>query len=362
MTSTRIPPAKVARAVERVRHHLSKLYRRSAPPVAGMMELIMGAWVAQTISTAAELGIADAMADGPVSGEELARRVNVDAAALERMLRALIGIGIFRQRRDGRYELTPLADTLRTHSPVSLAGMARWVGSPQHREHWSHLSDAVRTGTAVLPKMRGKPAFEYLAAEPELGEIFNQAMTGVSEFAIAPVIAAYNFSCFATIADVGGGHGRLLAAILESAPHARGVLFDLPHVVAGAPAVLHKHGVEDRVRIAGGSFFDSAPEGADAYVLKNIIHDWPDEDAVRILRNVRAAARPGARVLLIEFVIPDNDWDFHGKWVDLEMLVVADARERTAAEYGRLFDQAGLRLNRVVGTVGPISIVEATAI
>jgi hypothetical protein len=140
------------------------------------------------------------------------------------------------------------------------------------------------------------------------------------------------------------------------------VLFDLPHVVPRAPELLRKHAVHDRVRIEGGSFFDSAPEGADAYVLKNIIHDWPDEEAVRILRNVRAAARTGARVLLIEFVIPDNDWDFHGKWVDLEMLVVADARERTAAEYGRLFDQAGLRLDRVVDTVGPISIVEATAV
>ncbi|CAN5679105.1 methyltransferase [soil metagenome] len=327
-----------------------------------MMELIMGAWVAQTIAAAADLGIADALADGPVSGNELAHRVNADQDALERMLRALIGIGIFAQRDDGRYELTALADTLRTHAPVSMSGMARWVGSPQHREHWSDLTNAVRTGAAVIPALRGKPAFEYLADEPELAEIFNQAMTGVSEFAIAPVIAAYDFIRFGVIADIGGGHGRLLAAILASAPHARGVLFDLPQVVAGAPELLRKHGVENRVRIDGGSFFDSAPEGADAYVLKNVIHDWPDEDAVRILRTVRAAACTGARVLLIEFVIPDTDWDFHGKWVDIEMLVVADARERTAAEYGRLFDRAGFRLKRVVETVGPISIVEAEAI
>jgi hypothetical protein len=327
-----------------------------------MMELIMGAWVAQTIAAAADLGIADALADGPASSTELARRLNADADSLQRMLRALIGIGIFRQRGDGRYELTALASTLRTDSPVSMAALAKWVGSPQHREHWSHLSNAVKTGSATVPALRGKPLFDYLADEPALAEVFNVAMTGVSEFAIAPVIAGYDFSCFSTIADIGGGHGRLLAAILEQAPQARGVLFDLPQVVAGAPALLRQYGVEKRVQIVGGSFFDSIPTGADAYVLKNVIHDWPDEHAVRILRNVRTAARTGARVLLIEFVIPENDRNFHGKWVDLEMLVVADARERTAAEYGRLFKQADLQLNRVVRTVGPVSVVEAVAI
>jgi hypothetical protein len=219
----------------------------------------------------------------------------------------------------------------------------------------------VKTGSATVPALRGKPLFDYLADEPALADTFNVAMTGVSEFAIAPVIAGYDFSCFSTIADIGGGHGRLLAAILESAPQARGVLFDLPHVVAGAPALLRQHRVEKRVQIVGGSFFDSTPAGADAYVLKNVIHDWPDEDAVHILRNVRAAANPGAKVLLVEFVIPDHDRNFHGKWVDLEMLVVADARERTAADYGRLFKQAELQLNRVVRTVGPVSVVEATA-
>ncbi len=333
---------------------MSRLDHRAAPPAAVMMELMMGAWIAQTITAAVDLGVADALEDGPASGDELARQLGVDADALKRVLRALIGIGIFRQRRDGRYELNALADTLRTESPVSMAGMARWVGSPQHREHWSHLTDAIRTGSAVVPAVRGKPVFEYLAGEPELAEIFNAAMTGVSDFAIAPVVAAYDFTGFDTIVDVGGGHGRLLTAILESAPpQARGVLFDLPEVVAKAPALLRKHGIEKRVHIVGGSFFDAVPTGADAYVLKNVIHDWPDDDAMRILRSVRVAAGPNGRVLLIEFVIPDHDRNFHGKWVDIEMLVVANARERTAAEYGRLFTQTGFRLNQVVDTVGP---------
>ncbi|MEB3982364.1 methyltransferase [Mycobacterium sp. 663a-19] len=360
--ASKVPPVRVARAVERARQHLSRLRQRSAPPAAVMLELILNAWVAQAITSAADLGVADALADGPLFGEQLADRVGADADALRRLMRALIGIGIFTQRGDGRYALTPLASTLRTDAPVSMAGMARWVGSPQHREHWSHLTEAIRTGRPVLPRLRGKPAFEYLVEEAELGGIFNSAMTNLSEFATLPLTAAYDFSAFGTIVDVGGGHGRLLAAILQTAPNSRGVLFDLPEVVADAPELLRKYGVGDRVRIEEGSFFDSAPEGGDAYVLKNVIHDWSEEDAVRILKNVRTAARPGTRLLLCEFVIPDHDRDFHGKWVDIEMLVVAGARERTADEYGRLFDQTGFRLNRVVDTVSPLSIVEATAV
>nr|WP_242660294.1 acetylserotonin O-methyltransferase [Mycobacterium mantenii] len=360
--TTKVPPVPVARAVERVRHHLSRLRQRSAPPAAAMMELILNAWVAQAITSAADLGVADVLADGPLSGDQLAERVGADADALRRLMRALIGIGIFHQRGDGRYALTPLAETLRTDAPVSMAGMARWVGSPQHREHWSQLTDAIRTGYPVVPELRGKPVFEYLADEAELGGIFNSAMTNVSEFATVPLTAAYDFSAFDTIVDIGGGHGRLLAAILETAPNSRGVLFDLPEVVAGAPELFRKYGVDDRVRIEEGSFFDYAPKGGDAYVLKNVIHDWPEEDAVRILKNVRTAARTGARLLLCEFVIPVHHRDFHGKWVDIEMLVVAGARERTADEYGVLFDQAGFQLNRVVDTVSPLSIVEAIAV
>lgn len=362
MTSTKAPPTRIVRAIERARHVLYQIHQRAAPPAASMMELIMGAWIAQLISAAAELGIADELANGPATAEELARRLNVDQDALRRTLRALIGVGVFRHRSDGRYELTALAETLRTDSPVSMAGMARWVGSAQHREHWSHLAQAIRTGSAVVPALRGKPIFDYLADEPALAGVFNQAMTGLSESSVTAVVAAYDFSRFATIADIGGGHGRLLAAILDSAAQARGVLFDLPEVVAGAPALLREYGVEHRIRIDPGSFFESAPEGADAYVLKHIIHDWPDDDAVRILQNVRTAAHRGARVLLIEFVIPDHDRNFHGKWVDIEMLVVANARERTAAEYGQLLDTAGFRLTRVVDTVGPISILEAVAV
>ncbi len=332
------------------------------PAPIAMLEMVMETWTAQAITAAADLGIADALAKGPLSAEALASAVNADADALSRLLRALITRGIFRQRRDGRYDLTSLADTLRSDADVSLAAYVRFMGSPQHREHWSHLTDAVRTGRAVVPVLRGKPFFEYVVDEPEFSELFNGAMTSVSELAIAAVIAGYDFSPYATIVDVGGGHGRLLAAILAATPNSGGILFDLPHVVAGAPVVLGEQHVADRVRIAEGSFFEAVPEGGDAYILKLVIHDWADDDAVRILGNVRKAAATGKNVLLVEGVLPGHNREFSGNWVDLEMLVSADARERTAAEYGELLKRAGFHMTRVVETASPFSVVEATAI
>lgn len=362
VTPAKVPPAGLVRAVERVRHHLRRLHQRAVPPPAAMLEMILGAWVAQGIAAAAQLGVADALVDGPLRPDELARRVDANPDTLDRLMRALVSEGIFRRTRDGRYALNPLADTLRTDAPVSVGAMARFVGSVQHREHWSHLDDAVRTGEAVIPKLRGQQPFDYIASDPELSAIFNDAMTSISELAIAPVVAAYDFTRFGTVADVGGGHGRLLAAVLTAAPAARGVLYDLPTVVEGAPELLGRYNVAERVEVVPGSFFDGVPPGADAYLLKNIIHDWPDDESIAILRNVRAAAAPGAHLLLIEAVIPDHDREFLGKWIDMEMLVGVAARERKEADYRNLYEQAGFRLTRVVETASPFSVVEGLAV
>ena len=359
--ATKLPPAKLVRAVERARHHLLRLHQRLAPAPAVMMELIFAAWMSQAIAVAADLGIADTLTKEPLRIDQLATRVGADPDALSRLLRVLISRGIFRQLPDGCYDLTPLAATLVSQAPASMAAMARYVGSRQHREHWSLLVDAVRTGESVIPKLRGKGGAEYVSEEPELCEIFNQAMINASELAVAPIVASYDFTRYRTIIDVGGGHGRLLAAILAATPAAQGVLFDLPQVVAGAEPLLRKHDVADRVRVAEGSFFDRVPGGGDAYILKNVIHDWPDDRAVQILRNVRAAAATGTTVLLVEFVMPNHNREFPGKLVDLQMLVELGARERTASEYRRLLQQAGFRMTRVLQTAGPFSLVEAKA-
>jgi C-methyltransferase len=357
--TVKVPPAKLVRVVERTRHHLYRLHQRLTPAPAAMLEMIVAGWTSQAITVAAQLGVADALADGPLPIDELAARVDADADALRRLLRALIGRGIFRQRRDGRYELNALSDTLRSDAVVSMTSAARFYGSQEQRERWTLLVDSVRTGEAVVAGLRGKESFEYFADNPELAELFNQTMTSVSELTDATVVAGYGFSAYPTIVDVGGGHGPLLAAILASAPASRGILYDLPLVVANAPSLLRTLDVADRVRIAEGSFFDCVPPNGDAYILKNVIHDWPDDKALQILRNVRAAAGPHATVLLVEFVIPSHGRDFPGKWVDLEMMLNLGARERTAAEYRDLLSQAGFRMTRVVETASPLSVVEA---
>jgi C-methyltransferase len=357
--NAKVPPAQLARVVERVRHYLYRLHQRLVPAPVALSELVLGAWVAQAVHAAAELGIADALADSPLSIEELGRRVEADPDALERLLRALITRGVFRRRRDGRYDLSPLAEPLRSDGSASMRGGTRFYGSPQHREHWSYLVDSVKTGRPSVPTLRGQEFFDYLAGEPDLGRLFDQAMTGVSELAVGPIVAGYDFSGYSTIVDVGGGHGRLLAAVLAATPAARGVLYDQLHVVADAPTLLQQHGIDGRVRIESGSFLETVPAGGDLYVLKLIIHDWPDEQAVKILRNVRDAAGPGGTVLLVEQVIPTHDREFLGKWADLEMLLCFGARERTAAEYRDLLDRAGLQLTRVVQTASPFSFGEA---
>jgi C-methyltransferase len=361
MKITKVPPVQFVNAVQRLRHHLLRLPDGLAPAPAVMAEFISAAWMAQSITVAADLRIADALADKPLGLDELASRVACDPVALDRLLRALIGRSIFKRLRDGRYDLTPLAQTLRWDVPGSMAALACFIGSPQDREHWSHCVDAVRTGESVVPKLRSMDSFDWFASQPELSEIFNEAMTNVSELAVDAVTAAYDFTDHRTIIDVAGGHGRLLAGILAATPTATGVLFDLPHVVAGAEPLLRKHHVADRVRIVEGSFFEAIPEGGDLYVLKNIIHDWPDDKAEQILKTLRAATRTGTTILLVECVIPPHDRDCPAKWMDLAMLVDNAGRERTGDEYQNLLQQTGFHMVRVVPTASPFSIVKARA-
>jgi hypothetical protein len=355
----KIPPARVARAVDRVRHHLARLHLRLTPPPIAVMELILGTWLSQAITAAAQLGIADALAAGPLTADELGRRVGADPDAVARLMRLLISRGIFRRRSGDRFALNALGDTLRSDAPVSMAGAALFYGSKQHREHWTALVESVRTGKASVPAIRGMEFFEYLAEDPEFAGLFNDAMTSTSEMLEAALVAACDLSRFRTIADVGGGHGRLLSAMLTAAPNVKGVLADLPDVVAGAHAVLAEHGVTERVQIQGGSFFDGVPPGADAYVLKNVLHDWDDDKTADILRNIRAVSDSGTTLLLFEMVIPDHDREFIGKLVDLEMLLVAGSFERSEKQWRAVLERGGFRLTRIVPTASPLSVVEA---
>lgn len=356
---SRTPPHVVVRAVELIRYGVAVAYRKLVPGHIAVMELLAAGWLTQAIHAAAELGVADALADGPRTGAELAERIGADEDGLHRLLRLLIAHGIFARRRDGRYALTPMAKALRSDSAVSLRDAALFFGSALHRDHWSHLVDAVRTGKPVGQALHGMSFFEHVQANRQLGKLFDNAMTSIGTLSLGPLLAAYDFTRFDTVVDIGGGEGTLIAEILRGAPRSTGILFDLPEVAEAAAAHLAVRGVAERCTIERGSFFDTVPQGGDVYILKHILHDWPEQDAGCILGAVRAAMKPDVRLVIVELVLPENHRPHPGKFVDLEMLVNVGGRERTAAEYREFLARYGFTLQRVIPTVSPDNILEA---
>ncbi|MEV4101203.1 methyltransferase [Nonomuraea sp. NPDC049649] len=330
-------------------------------PAQLLLSYISGAWVAPAVCAAARLGVADELAGGARDADALARAVGAHPGAFYRLLRALADLGVLREL-DGRvFELTEVGERLRRDHPESQRGFAVMLGSAWHRQAWSGLVESVRTGESAFERVFG-PAFEHFRDHPGHGEVLNDAMTSVSTAFVWPAVRGHDFTPYRTVVDVGGGHGAMLAAILSAHPEGRGVLFDLPHVIEGAGGPLAAAGVADRCELVGGDFFTAVPPGGDAYLLSNIVHDWGDDDAVRILANCRRAMRDGGRVLLCEAVIPDPPREpTAATLIDLEMLVIArGARQRTAGEYAELFERAGLRLARVSGG-GVFNVVEAAS-
>jgi SAM-dependent methyltransferase len=326
-----------------------------APASQQFMKLTIGGWMTQAISVAAELGIADFLVQGPRTADELARLAHAHVGALYRVLRALASIGIFSEDTERRFSLTPMAECLRSDTPDSLRFFAIMSGA-EFYQSWGCLLHSAQTGEPGFQKRYGAPFFQYMTEHPERHAIYDAAMMvhGIAE--TEPMLNAYDFSAFRTVADVGGGNGRMLAALLQRHPGVRGILFDLPPVAQRAQPSLAELGLADRCQVVGGDFFVSVP-AADAYVLRHVIHDWSDENAVKILRNCGKALNPGGRVLLVETVIPPLNEPCFGKWLDLMMLIV-DGRERTREQYEQLFSQAGLKLSRIVPTAHEVSIIE----
>jgi hypothetical protein len=330
------------------------------PPAVTMLQLTMGALVSQAVSVIARLGIADVLAAGPQPVEQIAQRVGAHRSALYRVLRALGDVGVVAELENRQFALTPLSELLRSDVPGSLRGWATMVGMPFHRYPWTDLYETVLTGESAFDRVHGTKVFDYLAEHPEDAAIFDAAMTSISTNESVSIAKAYDFSRFNTIVDVGGGRGGLLAAILSANPHLQGVLFDVATVVAGIDDELTAAEVVGRCEVVSGDFFDSVPDGADAYLLSAIIHDWDDDQAVQILRTCRAAMTDSACVLLAEIVLPEGPAPSMGKLADLEMLVMtAGGRQRTEAELRALLGQAGLRLTRTIPSAGMVSLVEA---
>ncbi len=330
----------------------------TVPPPATLLQMMTSYWVSQALYVAAKLGVADLLADQPQAVEDLAAATQTDALSLKRVLRALASVGVFTEARPGTFALTPLAALLRTGTPGSMRALAIMYAEEQYRA-WGDLLHSVRTGQPAFEQQFGTSYFAYLAQHPQAGQVFNEAMTGWTTQLVGAVIDTYDFSPFTTIVDVGGSYGTLLAAILRSNPAARGVLFDQPHVVAAAAEQLARAGVAERCTTVGGDFFVDVPAHADAYLLAQILHDWNDERSVAILQQCRRAMPAHGKLLVIELVLPPGEEPFVGKWLDLHMLVMVGARERTSAEYEALFQAAGLELVRVVPTPAGPSVVEA---
>ncbi|MGW4248850.1 methyltransferase [Nocardia sp. NPDC004722] len=354
------PPLPLIRAISWFRDNLSALHRRLVPGHIALLELSTIGYLTQATCAAAELGIADALADGPRHVADLARAVNADEDALRRLLRLLVSGGVFAQRRDGAYQLTGISQGLRTDAEVSLRDLFVFLGSDLHRKHWSDLAGSVRQGRSLWPETEGMEFWQYAEEHPEAGQVFDRAMTSVGSLATEPLQAAYDFGRFGTIVDIGGGRGSLLVDILRRHPSMRGVLYDLPRVVESLPEQLLAPGLTGRLSFEGGSFFDTVPKGGDAYLLKHIVHDWADADAERILRTVRTAMESEARLLIIDIVMPENHRPHPGKVIDLEMLVnTSGGRERTQTEFGNLLSRSGFVLTRVVPTAALDCVIEA---
>ncbi len=327
-------------------------------PADQLLAMASGAWVTQMIHVAAELAVADQLAAGERSAEELASACGADADSLFRLLRGLASLGIFQETAPRCFALTPLAELLRSDHPQSLRMFARMLGD-EHYLSWADLLHSVRSGEGAFRHRYGTGIFDWYQQHPERAAIFDAAMGDHSRAESAALLAAYDFSGLRHLVDVGGGRGWLLQTVLAGYPELRGTVFDQPQVVAGAQAPPELAG---RLNLQGGDFFSEAPAGADAYLLKHILHDWSDEACLTILGHIRSAMAPGARVLVVEQVIPPGNGPFPGKLLDLNMLVMTEGgRERTPGEYALLLSRAGLNLRRIHPTPSPVSVVEAVA-
>ncbi|MDC1141653.1 methyltransferase [Planctomycetota bacterium] len=320
------------------------------------MQFLFGFGVTRSISVVSEYGIPDQLKDGPVYYTELAKKTGTNQQALHRVMRALVSIGVFSEDEPGTYGLTPVSELLRSDVPGNMRDMAVMISSASHWLPWGRLDQTLRTGESGPQHAFGTDVFSWFQQDEnhDQWEIFNKAMTSFSSGIAHLVAGEYDFGGFKHIVDVGGGHGFMLKTILETTREAKGTLFDLPQVVEGAT------GLAGNIEVTGGDFFESVPEGGEAYILKHIIHDWSDDHSVKILGNVASAMAEGGKVLLIETVMPETPEPHPAKLMDINMLAMTEGGcERTEKEYADLFEKSGLKLVAVRHTPSAVSIIEA---
>lgn len=334
------------------------------PPQVVILQMLQGLWVARAVQVAASLGLADALREGPKGVEELAQVTKTHAPSLYRLLRSLACLGIFAESSEHVFANTDLSEVLRSDRPNSLYDVAKMFGAEWQWKALGELEYSVRTGKAAVDHIYGMSIWEYLDQHPEEDESFHRALTLLSQQYDVPVLQAYDFSSFSSIVDVGGGQGHFLQNVLSHSPKTRGMLFDRPSAIEGANALIGQNlQVRDRVRLVGGDFFTEVPQGGDAYILKSVIHDWGDEESIKILRNCRRAMKPSSKLLVVEAVIrPGGAETVPTKFTDLLMLVNDYGRERTSEEFASLYEAAGFKLTRIVPAGFIHSIIEGVPV
>ena len=329
-------------------------------PEPGLPELLAiasGYQQSRALMVAAELGIADVIGDETKSIGDLAAATDTHAPTLYRLLRALASISVFEEHDGPAFSLTPMGQHMRTDRQVSAGAMARFFGSDYQWQAWGDLLHSVRTGENAAKHVLGMDVWAYREAHPDANAIFNRAMESASASTAPLEVAAYDFGEKPMVVDVAGGTGAMLAAVLQHHPGARGILFDQAHVVSGAGSVLEAAGIADRVTVEAGSFFEKTPEDGDVYILRRILHDWPDKESVDILRCCRAAMKRDARLLVIDFVVGPPNRDPASKFFDLLMLVSAGGRERTEPEWQALLAAGGFRLESATRASATSSVI-----
>ncbi len=322
-------------------------------------DMILNATLTQMVSVAARLGIADLLKDGAKTSDKLARLTDADAEAMYRLLRGLASVGVFAEVEGRKFELTAMADCLRSDSEFSMKAYAVWGGSECWWRPWGNSYEAVKTGKNVFKSTLGVGIFEYFGQHPEMADVFNTFMNERIVPIAKAVCGAYDFSKAKKVVDVGGGGGLMLATILKENPHLEGVVQDLPNVIASEGHILEKTGVSKRCKLIGKSFFDDVPAGGDIYILSAIIHDWDDESCIKILKNCCTKMRNNGKLLLIESVIEKGNGRQFGKLTDLNMMVLAGGKERTAQEFRELLSAGGFEMKRVIPTATDMSIIES---
>jgi len=328
-------------------------------PQAALMQMAQGFWAAKALQAAAQLEIADLLVEKPQTAQELSKASGVNSDSLYRLLRALASRGIFKEISNDRFENTPLSETIRTNVPGSVRDYAIFAPHDGNVLAWTKFMDVVMTGKSSFTDVNGCGYWEYFQNHPEIGERYNKAMAAKTSQVFSALLKSYDFSQFNTLIDVGGGLGTILASILSNNPQMRGCLYDQSSVIQAAKSFLGAQGVINHCKLISGDFFESIPKGYDAYLMKNVLHEWEDKQALKILKNCRASIPKHGKLLILEAVLGKDNTLHPGKWMDLHMMVAEGGRERTEQEFCNLLQVSDFELKKVIALRAAVAVIEA---